>query len=346
MKVLVDITHPAHAHFFKNAIRAWRARGHTVIIAARDKEMNLRLLDCFGLEYKLLSKMRKGLAGLFLEMIRHESRLYRLARRTRPDIMIQIGGTFVVHAGRLLGIPTIVFYDTDNATLANAITYPFATAICTPDCYPVNLGKKHVTYPGYHELAYLHPDVWRPDSAILAPLGLSPGDFYSLLRFVAWGATHDVGESGLSQANKLRFARELEKFGRVFITSEAPLPPSFEKYRITIGAERIHDLMAFARLYVGESATMASECAVLGVPAIYISKTGRCYTTEQEKKYDMVYNFTNVQQEEALFKARELLEKPGIPEQWREKRKKLLKDKINVTEWMVSFVENFSHEAA
>ncbi|MBN2301065.1 MAG: DUF354 domain-containing protein [Lentisphaerae bacterium] len=341
MKILVDISHPAHAHFFRNAINLWREHGHTVIIVARDKEMNLRLLDCFGFEYTLLSRVRKGMAGLIREMIEHESKLYRLAHKEKPDIMLQIAGTFIVHAGKLLGIPTIVFYDTDNATLSNAITYPFATRICTPDCYPVNLGRKHVTYAGYHELAYLHPNRFRPNPSVLSDLGVKPGDPYYLLRFVSWGASHDVGESGLSPANKLRFAKELEKHGRVFVTSETSLPPAFEKYRIQVGVERIHDLMAYASLYLGESATMASECAMLGVPAIYISKTGRCYTTEQEKAYDMVYNFTNTQQEKAFEKMQDLLATPNLDKLWKEKQKKLLSKKIDVTAWMVSFVEQF-----
>jgi len=40
--------------------------------------------------------------------------------------------------------------------------------------------------------------------------------------------------------------------------------------------------MAYCRAFIGESATMASEAAVLGVPAVYAAETGRSYTDEQE----------------------------------------------------------------
>lgn len=341
MNILVDITHPAHAHFFKNAIRLWIEHGHEVIITARDKEMNLRLLDAFNFKYTVLSRVKKGMFGLFGEMIQHESRLYRIARTRKAQILLQISGAFIVHAGKLLGTPSLVFYDTDNATLSNAITYPFATRICTPDCYPVSLGVRHVPYPGYHELAYLHPNRFTPDPSVLRDVGLKAGDPFYLLRFVSWGATHDVGESGLSPENKLRFARELEKTGRVFITSESALPPDFDKYRISVGVERVHDLMAFARMYVGESATMASECAVLGIPAIYISKTGRCYTTEQESRYGLVFNYSNDRQEEAFARMKTLVATPDLAVAWQEKRRRMLADKIDVTGWMVDFVERF-----
>lgn len=342
MKILADISHPAHAWFFKNAINKWREHGHEVMIVARDKEMNLRLLDLFGFEYKLLSKMRKGLGGLFIEMIEHEAKLFKVCRKFKPDAMVQIGGTFIAHVGKVLGIPSLVFYDTDNATLQNAITYPFSSVICTPDCYPHDLGKKHVRYPGYHELAYLHPDNFTPDSGVLDDLGLKKDDRFYLLRFVSWDASHDVGESGLSYENKLRIAQKLEETGRVFITSEAPLPAEFEKYRIKVDVDRIHSLMAYCSIYVGESATMASECAVLGVPAIYISKTGRCYTTEQEEKYDMVFNYTNSEQDEAYAKLLSLLAvSDHLRQVWAEKQTQLLADKINVTDWMVDFVEKY-----
>lgn len=341
MKILADISHPAHAWFFKNALKLWQANGHEIKVVARDKEMNLRLLDCFGFEYEVLSKMRKGLGGLFLEMLEHERRLFKIARNFRPDAMVQIGGTFIAHVGKLLNIPSLVFYDTDNATLQNAITYPFSTVVCTPDCYPHDIGKKHVRYPGYHELAYLHPNVYTPNPAILDELGIKKDEKFFLLRFVSWEASHDVGESGFSPDNKLKFAQELEKYGKVFITSEAPLPGEFEKYRIKVGVEKIHDLMAYCSLYIGESATMASECSVLGIPAIYISKTPRCYTTEQETRYSMVFNYTNTQQEQAFVKMKELLAKHNLKELWKQKQQQLLADKIDVTKWMVEYVEEF-----
>jgi predicted glycosyltransferase len=70
----------------------------------------------------------------------------------------------------------------------------------------------------------------------------------------------------------------------VFISSESRLPEELSPYNLPISVDKMHHLMAFANLYIGESATMASECAVLGVPAIFIATTGRGYTTEQEQK--------------------------------------------------------------
>ena len=49
-------------------------------------------------------------------------------------------------------------------------------------------------------------------------------------------------------------------------------------------------MMAYCRGFVGESSTMASECAVLGVPGVFSAPSGRGYTDEQETRYGLVHN--------------------------------------------------------
>lgn len=101
--------------------------------------------------------------------------------------------------------------------------------------------------------------------------------------------------------------------------------------------------MANAKLIWGESATMASEAAVLGIPGIYMDNTGRYYTQEQEKKYDIVYNFTESEkdQNQSTFKAIELLQRNNLRKEWQEKRKKMLREKIDVSAFLIWFIENF-----
>ncbi len=42
MKILIDVTHPAHVHFFRGAARELTDRGHQVRFVAREKEMTTR----------------------------------------------------------------------------------------------------------------------------------------------------------------------------------------------------------------------------------------------------------------------------------------------------------------
>jgi predicted glycosyltransferase len=105
----------------------------------------------------------------------------------------------------------------------------------------------------------------------------------------------------------------------------------------------MHDLLYYATLLYGESATMASECAVLGTHAIYCDFAGRGYTDEEEVKYGLVYNFKldTDSVRSSLEKAVALLEANNLKNLGRKKREKLLADKIDVTAFMIWFVENY-----
>ncbi len=60
---------------------------------------------------------------------------------------------------------------------------------------------------------------------------------------------------------------------------------------------------------------------------------------ELEETYDLLYSFTDGGA--ALDKAVEILQDPKSKDKWRIKRDRLLTDKIDVTEFMVWFVENY-----
>ena len=40
MKILIDINHPAHVHYFKNFIKIMEKKGHEFLIISRNKEIN------------------------------------------------------------------------------------------------------------------------------------------------------------------------------------------------------------------------------------------------------------------------------------------------------------------
>ena len=193
------------------------------------------------------------------------------------------------------------------------------------------------------ELCYLHPHLFKPNQDVKDLLGIKNDERYVILRFVSWFGNHDLGHNGISNENKVKAVREFSKYATVFITSEAELPGEIEEYRIKIPPHKIHDALAFAELLYGESATMASECAVLGVPAIYLDNIGRGYTDEEEKKYNLVFNFSESleDQEISIKKGIEILKDSKDHSKWQEHRQQLLNDKIDVTAFMVWFIENY-----
>ena len=172
MRILIDILHPAHVHFFRHFHDEMAGRGHEVCITARGKDRSLDLLGQFGLPYHHLSDQRAGKAGLAIELAQRTRRLLKVMHEFRPDVMTGIMGPTIALAGAVRRTPAVVFYDTEFAVQTNWFVYPLARSVCTPDCYRGKVRGTHVTYAGYHELAYLHPNRFQPD----------PERWYSLMR--------------------------------------------------------------------------------------------------------------------------------------------------------------------
>jgi len=296
MRVLIDIGHPAHVHFFRRPIELLRDRGHQILITSRQKEIAAELLDAFGMEHVSLSR-EGGKGGLLGELVVRDFRLWRVVRRWRPDVMAAIGGIFIAHAGALARVPSLVFYDTENAKLQNLLTYPLATRVIVPRCYTAWTPKgRELRYPGYHELSYLRPPYFVAQRDVAIANGVATDGPTYLVRLVAWKANHDIGERGLSHDAVRKVVQQLGNRGKVLISAESALPNDLEAYRYKGDPALIHHVMAHCAGFFGESATMASECAVMGVPSVYAANTGRGYTDEQEARYGLVHNARSLDQ--------------------------------------------------
>lgn len=340
MRILIEITHPAHVHFFRNAIAEFQKRGHRVAVTAREKDVTTTLLKNFEIPFTTLSQRGRSKFALVGEMVVRDARLWNFCRKFKPDILTGISGVFAAHVGFLLRKPVVVWYDTEHAKLSNNLTLPFAHVICTPSCYLDDLGSKHIRYNGYHELAYLHPNYFKPDPSILGNLGLKKGDKFVIMRFVSWGASHDIGHRGLSIGMKRRAVKELSKYAKVFITSEGTLPEELKPYQIGIPPEKMHDVLYYATLYFGDGGTMASESAILGTPAINVATSAVLIGTFADiEKYGLMHVIPG--EEKALEKGLELLKNDDLKSEMEPKRKRLISEKIDVTKFIIWLVENY-----
>jgi len=281
-------------------------------------------------------------------MIKRNYKLYRIAKKFVPNILVGVHDPYIAQVGKLLRKPSITFTDTEHVRLSSKLTFPFTNVICTPACFKERLNpQKHVRYNGYHELAYLHPKYFAPDDTVLAGMGLSRNDQFIILRFISWGASHDVHLMGIDKGSALEFIKSLERYGRVFITSERKLSTELEQYRLAVPPEQMLSLLYYADLYIGEGGTMAAEAAILGTPAIHIESTSKGIATgnfsgnflELRDTYDLLCFYPD--QKHALEKAMSILEDTNSKKKWQQKREKLLEDKIDVTAWMTDFIERY-----
>jgi predicted glycosyltransferase len=337
MRFLIEILHPAHVHFFRPFVEVMAARGHEFLILSRDKDVTVELLDAHRIPHTVLSRQSSGKLRLLAELLLRVWRGFRLGRRFKPDYAIGLMGPTVTIVGRLLGARTVVFYDNETTALLNGLVARACDAWWSPRGYRLDHGGKHYRYDGYHELAYLHPERFTPDPEVVRRAGLDPDAPYFVVRFVAWEAIHDVNEFGFSLQDKYEIVQRLESYGRVLITSERPLPPDFEPYRLNLPPAEVHHVLAFATLLVGESSTMASEAACLGTKALFVSRSGRGVNDEQEARYGLVRTFHGEEVTAAADYLGKLLAAGDQKTAARESRERLLSENIDVTGFLVSY---------
>ena len=316
--------------------------GHQVLVTASEKDIAKNLLELYNIPYVLLGSYGKGILRKVVNIPILDYRMWKAIRKFSPDVLIGFGSIRVAHVGRFMRKTAIVMDDTEHAVLGQALYRPFAHIILTPSCFQKDFGKKQRRFNGTTDLFYLHPNRFTPDPHVIEELGLTPEDTFFIVRFVSFDANHDIGQSGIK--DKIKLVKTLAEYGKVFITSEGELPEELEQYRARVSPEKMHHLMAYATLFVGESPTMASESATLGVHAVYISTLPLGYIDEEEKKYNLVtfFNQNEIDEDTVLQKIRELLADPELRQKGRRKQQKLLDDSDDVTEYLIKFVENLS----
>lgn len=350
MKILFHLGHPAHFHLFKNVITGLKAKNHHVIIVIKKKDVLEDLLKSSGFDYfNILPEGRKNnKISIAIGQLKQDWMLLKLCRKHKPDIL---AGTSVAisHVGKLLGIPSINLNEDDAEVvpLYAKLAYPWADKIVAPKvCSTGKWSYKTITYPGYHELAYLHPNHFTPSKDVVQKYFLEEGKYF-IIRFAQLTAHHDDGVKGINREIAMKIINLLLPHGKIYITSERKLEPEFEQYRIKIDPKDMHHVMAYCSLYIGDSQTMAAEAGVLGVPFIRFNDfVGRIsYLDELENKYKLGYGITTDKVAELYSTIKILIKTKNIKDIFQKRREKMLSEKIDLSLFLTWFIENYPKSA-
>lgn len=337
MRILIDIGHPAHVHLFKHFAWEMQEKEHEIFFTCREKEFEIYLLGIYGFKFKSFGNKYSSKLGKLWGLIEFDIKEFISGINFKPDLFLSHGSMYAAHAAFLLRKPHISFEDTGNWEQVR-LYKPFTSSILTAVDFPTDYGLKQVRYNGHHEIAYLYPKRFTANNEIYELLGIPISHQYAIIRFVGWNASHDAGQSGLSLYAKREIINYLKNKLTVFITSEENLDSEFSEFQINIPPEKIHDAIAFATLFIGEGATMAMEASILGTPSFYIN-TLQYSNCMDMVNYGLLYSFNNSNGVEK--KIYEVLSIPNLKEEWQKRREKMLVDKIDVTAFLIWFVENY-----
>jgi uncharacterized protein len=345
MKIIFYLHHPAHFHLFKNIIRNL-SENHELTILATKKDILENLLTNSGMKYiNVLPKGRKDdKFSIAVGLLKQDYRLLKICLIIKPDLLVGTS-TEIAHIGKLLNIPSIFVNedDIDVIPLVGKVAYPFAKTLLVPAVCRVGKYRYKTTfYPGYHELAYLHPNHFTADKSIVLKY-FSPEEPFFILRFAKLKAHHDQGVKGIDVGIARKLLDMLSSKGNIYITAERELEAEFEKYRININPLEIHHVMAFASLYIGDSQTMAAEAGVLGIPFIrfndFVGKIS--YLEELENRYQLGYGIKTDNPEKLFFTVEELLNNKNLKDIFQKRRAVMLSEKVDTAKFLTWFIEDY-----
>ena len=354
MNVLIQLSHPAHFHLYKNVARNLMDDGHEVYILIKTKDILEELLKQSGLPYYNILKEahRKSKFGVFWDMLVRDWRMFCFVKRHKINLLT--GSTVeVAQVGWLTRKYRVNAGEDDMRVvpLVQKLGGPFMQTLLSPIvCDNWKLEAKSVKYASYHELAYLHPNHFQADRTVVERYFPTDTPYY-ILRFASLSAHHDAGIRGINTEIAQHLIDILKPHGRIYITSERELEPQFEPYRIPIKTLDMHHVMAFSTLYIGDSQTMAAEAGVLGVPFVrYNDFVGRIgYLNELENVYHLGYGIKASDQDSAekMYEVvKGILDMPNLKEEWQCRRQKMLSEKIDYAQFLTWFIESYPESLA
>ena len=346
MNIIIDIGHPAHVHLLRNLYSSLRANNHKIIVTVKTNLKSARqLLDYYNIPCITIGNKSDNLFSKALNQIFYAIKIAKIILTN--NITLGLGTSMSLsHASMITRMKSIILDDDDDdiQPLFTKFAHPFCNVLLSPEALKGHRKKKDtIYYSGFHELAYLHPNHFTPDNSVLEKIGITNNDPFFILRFNSFKAHHDVGVKGLSLENKRKLIQKLKCYGKIYITTEREIEHEFKQYQLALSPEKIHSLLYYATMFIGDSQTMASEASVLGTPAIRSNSfVGRIsYLEEEEHKYGLTYGFRPNEFDGMIRKIDELLAMPNLQQEWQKKRQNMLNDKIDVTAFMVWFVENY-----
>ena len=343
MKILIDINHPAHVHYFRNFIKRMEAKEHQFCVINRDNQMINQLLDFYGIKHTIRNKRprKPGTIVSIINLIRMTIWCIWKSIIFHPDMYLGFASSACAITSWIFRKPCILMDDTEFNSSNHKIYIHFCSIVLTPFYFKKNLQVgnqiKQIRFNAYIEQLYLHSSLFKKKEDVLTELNIEPQK-YVIVRYSAYDAHHDLIVRPLLEETKRRIVREISKYYPVLVSLEKGVrDPFYNDYLLKISPEKMHDLEANAKFLVTEGITMASESFVLGVPYLLINPLKCGYIDYQCSNYPN-RSFYTTDEEEVMRIVRQLVESKIDSEAEKRKVEKLT---INPTDFLIQFVENY-----
>jgi len=351
MNIAILVNTPAQLHFYKNIYYQLVERGHRVFLMVRYYGETKKLLNKLKISSYLYSLRSTSKINKILYSVNDILKLVTFLNNKNIDVVTGFGIYDPILA-KMINAKGITFLDSETSInitnyITQRLTLNMSDIIITPDSFREELGNKQIKVNSYKELAYLHPNYYKPNDHVYDILNLDKNEKYILFRYNILDALHDISVKGFNMTEKIKLIKELEEYGKIFISFEGQIPKKLIQYSLRIPQKYIHDVINYASLLITDTQTMATEAAILGTPVIrcnsFVGKNDMGVFIELENRYHLLYNFKKF--DNVLLKSHELLNDKNIEKMHKDRRNIMLQDKVDMTKFMVNLLINNSNNS-
>ncbi|HVL31250.1 MAG TPA: DUF354 domain-containing protein [Solirubrobacteraceae bacterium] len=291
MRIWVDLTAPAHPVVFRPLLTRLRARGHEVLVTARDYAQTLDLCRLHGIEPTVVGAHGGGsMAAKAASLARRTAKLLRVVRRFRPSLAAAHGSNDLALVARMLGVPACNTFDYEWATLQHNVGCRLARRVIVPEAISLERLRRYgVTaerlrqYPGIKEEYYLAD--FEPDRGLLGRLDIDADRTVVVVR-----PPPDV--SLYHRRSNPLYVQVLQHVGhdegvhavvipRTQAQRSALRAMALPSVIVPEGAVDGQSLIALADLVISAGGTMNREAVALGTP-VYTTYGGRLGAVDEE----------------------------------------------------------------
>lgn len=280
--IWIDLDNSPHVPLFVPIVKELQARGHTIVLTARDTFQVLGLADRYKLQYEKVgkhygaNKLLKILGTLWRAV-----QLTRVILKHKPDVSLSHGSRPLILASWIFRTPTILMFDYEHAAFLPFIKPSIGIAPESIDDSSLTCTFKH----GLHFYSGIKEDVYvpsfRPDSSILGHLNLRESDIIVTIRPPANEAHYHNPDSdrlfakvvdvlGQTPGIRMVILPRNEKTQKDYIYQT--WPAWCQEQRIIIPDQVIDglNLIWHSDLVISGGGTMNREAAALGIPVYSI----------------------------------------------------------------------------
>lgn len=269
MRIIITISHPSHANFFKEAAKILKKNGNEVFISILDRGKLRQIADKEypGFEKHIAGRHKGSRLSIILNAnIIRFFKLLKFSFSNHIDFGLSVGSFTLGAALKMQGTPNVQFDDDPERKINIMLEKMTAEKIYFP---PVTEAKGKIKiFNALKEWSHLSPKYYTPNPVHLEDYNLKPGE-YIFVRDISTGSLNYLKQN---KGIILNFAKDLPKNIKVVLSLEDK--SNFNSYPddwiiLHEPVADIYSLIYYSRLAISSGDSMARESAMLGVPGIY-----------------------------------------------------------------------------